>query len=368
MRAAVLHTPGQPPRYDEHPSPSAAPASTLVRVTAAPLVPLDLLCASGRSYFGVPATPYVPGGQGVGVVEASDTHPVGTRVWFFATAGMEPGDGSLAELCLVPDADVVPLVEDVQDTLAAAIGLSGVAAWMALSWRGELRAGERVLVLGGGGAVGQTGVGAAGVLGAATVVAVARPASVERAQAAGADVVIPLTDDVDTLATLLAEHGPYDVVLDPVWGVAATAAARNLATGGRLVNLGGASGDEAVLQSSVLRSRSASVLGYTNNAITADQRREAISVVLGHAASGQIRMGYDECPLADVEQVWRRQATGETELRCVLVPPSPCAKEQRVDSGGVAIADIDRRQRQQRDHTRQHEQGAGDETPTNAVE
>jgi NADPH:quinone reductase-like Zn-dependent oxidoreductase len=320
MHAAVLRTPGRPPTYDEHPSPSAAPGSTVVRVTAAPLVPLDLLCASGTSYFGEPETPYVPGGQGVGIVEASDTHPSGARVWFYATAGMAPGDGSLAELCRVPDADVVPITSDVSDTLAAAIGLSGVAAWMALSRRAGLRDGERVLVLGGGGAVGQAGIGAARVLGAATVVAVARPPSVERARAAGADVVVPLTDDVDALAGSLTERGPYDVVLDPVWGVAAAVAAQNLAGGGRLVNLGGASGDEAVLSSAMLRSRSASVLGYTNNALTADQRREAITALLGYAATDRIRMRYDVRPLVDVERVWRRQGAGTGEPRCVLVP------------------------------------------------
>src|SRR5204863_4834218 len=80
MRAAVLHTPGQPPSYGEHPAPAAGSGSTVVRVTAAPIVPLDLLCASGTSYFGVPQTPYVPGGQGVGVVESSNVHPVGARV------------------------------------------------------------------------------------------------------------------------------------------------------------------------------------------------------------------------------------------------------------------------------------------------
>ena len=112
------------------------------------------------------------------------------------------------------------------------------------------------------------------------MVAVARPTSVDRARAAGADLVVPLGDDVDALAAVLAEAGPFDVVLDPVWGVAATAASRALAEGGRLVNLGGGSGDEATLQSSVLRSRSASVLGYTNNALTAEQRASAITAVL----------------------------------------------------------------------------------------
>ncbi|HEY3528887.1 MAG TPA: zinc-binding alcohol dehydrogenase family protein [Nocardioides sp.] len=320
MRAAVLHTPGQPPSYGEHPAPASSPGATVVRVSAAPVVPLDLMCASGESYFGVPATPYVPGGQGVGVVESSESLGAGTRVWFLATAGMQPGDGSLAEWCAVPDADVVPIEAGVPDEMAAALGLSGVAAWMALSWRARLQSGERALVLGGGGAVGQVGIGAARVLGASTVVSVARPASVPRASAAGADVVVPLEGDVNALTSALAEHAPFDVVLDPVFGDASTAASRNLAAFGRLVNLGGSSSDLATYSSSALRSRTASLLGYTNNAITPEQRREAITAVLTHAAAGRIRMQYDVHPLAEVEQVWSRFAGGESSTRNVFVP------------------------------------------------
>lgn len=320
MRAAVLHTPGRAPSYGEHPSPSAGPGSTVVRVTAAPIVPLDLLCASGTSYFGVPATPYVPGGQGVGLVESSGSLQPGTRVWFFATAGMTPGDGALAERCAVPDTDVVPVAAQVPDELAAAVGLSGVAAWMALSWRARLQAGERVLVLGGGGAVGQVGIGLARILGASSVVAMARPGSARRASEAGADVVVPLEGDVGRLTETLAEHGPFDVVLDPVFGIASTAAVQNLAEHGRLVNLGGAGGDRATYSSAALRSRTASVLGYTNNALTPDQRREAISAVLGHAEAGRVRLQYDVHALAEVEQVWERFARGEVMARAVLVP------------------------------------------------
>lgn len=320
MRAAVLHAPGTAPTYGDHPDPVAAAGTTVVRVTAAPIVPLDLLCASGTSYFGIPATPYVPGGQGVGVVQSSDVHPVGSRVWFFATAGMKPGDGSLAQWCAASDADVVPLDGGVPDELAAAFGLSGVAAWMALSWRARLQPGERVLVLGGGGAVGQIGIGVARVLGASTVVAMARPHSVARAEAAGADVVVPLGGEVDLLAAALAEHGPYDVVLDPVHAIAAEAASRSLAELGRLVNLGGAGGDRATYSSSVLRSRTASVLGYTNNALSADQRRDAITAVLGHAAAGRVRMAYDVHPLDDVERVWESEVAGTAAVRSVFVP------------------------------------------------
>jgi NADPH:quinone reductase-like Zn-dependent oxidoreductase len=321
VKAAVLHTPGLAPVYGDHPAPRGGEGMTVVRVTAAPVVPLDLLCASGTSYFGVPRTPYVPGGQGVGTVESSATFEPGSRVWFFATAGMKPGDGSLAELCAVPDVDVVPISADVPDPLAAALGLSGVAAWMALTWRARLAAGERVLVLGGGGAVGQTAIGAARVLGADRVIALARPSSVPRARAAGADDVVPLdTTDVDVLATSLAAQGPFDVVLDPVFGVPATAAARELAVGGRLVNLGGASGDTAEFSSASLRSKTAAVLGYTNNALSAEQRRDAVGSVLEHAAAGRIRIDFEQCRLSDVESTWSRVAAGTTGARCVLAP------------------------------------------------
>lgn len=323
MHAAVLHTPGKPPAYIEHPDPEPPPGASLVRVSAAPLVPLDLLCASGTSYFGRPAVPYVPGVQGVGLVERSETMAPGTRVWFTTSAGMAPGDGSLAELCAVTDADLVPLDTPVPDPLVAALGLSAIAAWMALSWRAALRPGERVLVLGGGGAVGQAGIGAARALGAGRVVSVARSEQAQaRAYAAGADVVVPMSPDVDELTTRLVEatDGAIDVVLDPVFGVAATAASRVLAEGGRLVNLGGASGDEAIFSSAVLRSRSASVLGYTNNSLTPAQRRDALSSVLAHAAGGQVTLAHETLPLSSVHQAWQRQAKGETGSRLVLLP------------------------------------------------
>src|SRR6478735_9936465 len=130
-----------------------------------------------------------------------------------------------------------------------------------MTWRARLAAAERVLVLGGGGAVGQIAIGVAQLVGAAEVVALARPSSVSRAEAAGADVVLPLeTTDVDALAAALSFHGPYDVILDPVFGVPASAAARMLAAGGRLVNLGSAAGDRAEFSTASLRSKTAAVL------------------------------------------------------------------------------------------------------------
>jgi NADPH:quinone reductase-like Zn-dependent oxidoreductase len=321
MRAAVLHTHGEPPSHGEHPDPVPAAGYAVVRVTAAPVVPLDLLCASGTSYFGQPKLPYVPGVQGVGVVEQSEAVTPGTKVFFATSAGMAAGDGSFAERCAVPDADLIVLDTTVPDSEVAALGLSAVAAWMSLTWRAQLRAGQRVLVLGGGGAVGQVAIGAARVLGAARVVAVCRSdAARDRALAAGADEVVASGTEVDTLTAQLADatQGSVDVVIDPVFGVPAIAASRVLAPHGRLINLGGSSGDEATFSSSVLRSRTASILGYTNNAITPDQRRDALTAVLQHAATGAIAVTHETVTLANITTAWHRQSTGATRGRLVL--------------------------------------------------
>jgi NADPH:quinone reductase-like Zn-dependent oxidoreductase len=323
VRAAVLETPGEAPVVRDHPDPVEHAGATLVRITAAPIVPLDQLAASGTSYFGRPATPYVPGTQGVGVVERSAVLPTGTRVFVVTSAGMAPGDGTLAERCLVADDAVVPLGAAVPDAAAAALGMSAVAAWTVLTERARLQPGERVLVLGAGGAVGQVAVAAAKLLGAGRVVAACRSADAqERASRAGADVVVPIEGDADSLTARFQDAcgGSVDVVVDPVFGAAATAACRVLAPRGRLVNLGGASGDTAEFSSAVLRSRSADVLGYTNNALTPDVRRLALESVFRHAAHGSLAVAHEEIPLTEAAEAWRRQAAGRAGVRLVLVP------------------------------------------------
>ena len=133
-------------------------------------------------------------------------------------------------------------------------------------------------MLGAGGVVGQVAVQLARLHGARRVVAACRSdGAAERAPRAGADAVVRLdTDDVAALAERFSRRRatarPTSCV-DPLWGAPAAAALRRCAPRGRLVNLGGSAGAQAVLDSATLRSRSLQVLGYTNNALTA--RRSA---------------------------------------------------------------------------------------------
>jgi NADPH:quinone reductase-like Zn-dependent oxidoreductase len=317
MRAAEIQSPGRLPVLVDRDRPVARLGEVLVDVTAAPITPLDLLCASGTSYFGVPRTPYIPGAQGVGRAN-------GKIVWFPTTAGMAPGDGSMADAVAVREDDLVVLPDEADPVLVAALGLSAVAAHMALLWRGQLAVGEQVIVLGAGGVVGQAAVQLARAGGARRVVAAARSSAAQaRASRAGADAVVALdTDDVAVLTARFtaAADGPVDLVLDPLFGIPAAAAARVLRPGGRLVNIGSSASETCPLDSSTLRSRSLRLLGYTNNELTAAQRAAAVTTVAQYAASGSLSVAYEVTPLENVAAAWERQASGgATAGRIVLI-------------------------------------------------
>ncbi|MGH3488002.1 MAG: quinone oxidoreductase family protein [Actinopolymorphaceae bacterium] len=323
MRAAVIERHGGAPALVDRPSPAGLDGHALVTTTAAPITPLDVLCATGTSYFGPPALPYVPGVQGVGVVAQGSSLPGGTRVWFPTSAGMRPGDGSMAQQVVVPESELVALPEQVEDTLVAALGLSAIAAWMALTWKAGLRPGEQVLVLGGGSVVGQVAIQAAQLCGARRVVAACRSADArDRAGACGADAVVHLSDDdeVDGLAAGLAAacDGDVDVVIDPLCGVPASAALRLLAPGARFVNLGSSAGESATFASATIRSRSAAILGYTNNEIDTVRKGEALTALLAHAATGQLTVAHEVVPLGQLPDAWDRQAEGRAKRRLVV--------------------------------------------------
>ncbi|HUQ59425.1 zinc-binding alcohol dehydrogenase family protein [Lentzea sp.] len=307
MRAALIVRPGQPPSLADRDEPSPAPGEVAVDVLAAPITPLDLLCATGTSYFGVPATPYVPGVQGIGTVD-------GHAVWFPTAAGMAPGDGSMAAKAPARREDLVFLPDGVDPVVLAALGLSAVAAHMALTWRGELAPGETVIVLGCG-AVGQAAIQLARLAGAGRVVAAARSSEGrDRARRAGADAVVALDADFSEVAA------GADLLLDPLFGAPAAAAAQALRPGGRWVNLGGSAGETCPVSSSLLRSRSLRLSGYTNNELTAQQRADAIATVARHAVRGELTVDHEVVRLADVSDAWRRQAEGTAGGRIVLVP------------------------------------------------
>ena len=237
MRAAVLTTPGEAPAYGEHPDPDAGarddagPGDRGAGRAARPAVRLrHVLLRAARP------CPYVPGVQGVGVVERSA-----------ALARGHPGLGSRRPPAWRPATAASPSGAPSRTTTSSrwrtasptpALAALGCPAWPR-GWRspgGPAAArGSACWCSAPAARWGRSAIGAAQLLGAGRVVAVCRSRGRRRSgrAAAGADAVVPLAGDVDALAARLADAagGRCDVVVDPVFGVAATAASRVLADG-----------------------------------------------------------------------------------------------------------------------------------------
>jgi NADPH2:quinone reductase len=310
MKAAVLHEYGVP-RLDEFQEPEAGPEQAVVQVLAAGLNPVDVAISAGRFYAGKPPLPAVAGREGVGLLD-------GARVYF--DAPILPF-GSMAERTLVDPASVYPVPDGVPDGVAVALGISGLAAWLALTWRAQLAEGEHVLVLGASGVLGQIAVQAARLLGATRVVAAARsPAGLARCLELGADAAVRLDDPGDLPAALSeAAQGRIDVVLDPVYGEPFVAALQAASFGARIVQIGAGAGAEATVPSAAIRGKMLVIMGHTNFAAPVEVKREAYRRMADAAAAGQLRVDVEPLPLAQVAEAWERLAAG-SHRKLVLVP------------------------------------------------
>lgn len=111
------------------------------------------------------------------------------------------------------------------------------------------------------------------------------------------------------------------LVIDPVWGVVAAAAARALAPGGRLVNYGSAAGVIAPLESTVIRSKSLSVLGYANLSPTFEEMCSGVGTLHGLAAENRIKVLVEEVDLDEVGPAFER--ADASPHRKLIVKPRP---------------------------------------------
>jgi NADPH2:quinone reductase len=302
MRAAVVSQIGSPPAPAGWDEPSRGAGQALVEVRAASLNPVEVRVAAGRHPQRA-RPPYVPGLEGAGVVLESSRLAPGTRVRF---EGNLPGFGShgtLAERVSVPEETLVELPDGAGDDMAAAIGVVGITALLALD-RAALTGGERVLVLGATGAVGQMAVQLARLMGARRVVAAGRnQEALERALELGADASVAVDGDFAEAA-----GGPLDVVVDPLWGEPAMAALRALGTGGRLVNVGQSAGVDVQIPLALVRNKQGAIHAISSGWTEPDRKADAYRRLIAHVAAGHLQVPRLVVPLEEIAAAWERQA------------------------------------------------------------
>jgi NADPH:quinone reductase-like Zn-dependent oxidoreductase len=227
MVAIRLHAPGVDGlRHERVDVPSLQHGEALVEVHAAAITRDELDWPLDR----LPAVPsYELSGVVVAVLDGAGPVSVGDEVY-----GLTPfdRDGVAAEYAAVPAGILAQKPSRLSHVESAAVPLPALSAWQGLFDHGGLERGERVLVHGAVGGVGQFATQLARWRGA-HVVATASPQAFERARALGAQEVI------DGRKELSDGVSPVDLVFDTVGGEFLDRAPAVLANGGRLVSIAG---------------------------------------------------------------------------------------------------------------------------------
>ena len=154
MNAAVLGAAGSPFRITQVARPTPKAGEVLLRIKASGVNPLDLKIRAGAAAHAQQPLPAILGIDMAGTIEA-----IGADVRGFATGddvfGMTGGvggvQGSLAEFAAVDARLIAHKPVKLSHREAAALPLIFITAWEGLVDRAHVKAGQKVLIQGGGG-------------------------------------------------------------------------------------------------------------------------------------------------------------------------------------------------------------------------
>ena len=246
MKALRSHAVGGPDTLtlDELPEPQPGPGELQVRVHAAAINYPDVIIIEDK-YQIKPPRPFAPGSEIAGEITALGEGVTGWNIGDRLIA--VPGWGGLSQTVVIAAKSAFRLPANRSFVDGAALLLTYATSIHALYDRGQLEAGETVLILGAAGGVGIAAIELAKAKGARVIAAVSSDEKAAAATKAGAD------------ATLVYPRGPFDrngqkalaeqfkaavgskgadVIYDPVGGDYAEPALRSIAWEGRYLVVG----------------------------------------------------------------------------------------------------------------------------------
>jgi NAD(P)-dependent dehydrogenase (short-subunit alcohol dehydrogenase family) len=186
-----------------------------------------------------------------------------------------------------------------------------LTAWHMLVGRARLKAGETVLIIGGGSGVGSAAIQVAKHLGARVIATAGSEPKLERVRALGADATIDHSrQDIAAEARAFTDKAGVEVVFEHVGGRVFEAGVAALARNGRLVTCGATIGNTATLDLNVLFGRHLSLLGSWMGT-----RAESLAV-LERVRAGAFRAVVDSVlPLAEARRAHERMEARSSSAR-----------------------------------------------------
>jgi len=200
--------------------PVPGQGQVLIKVHAVGINPLDTKIAAGGGAHARQPLPAILGIDLAGTVvelgEGVDTFAPGDDVFGMA-GGIGGNQGALAEYIVVDARLIAPKPRSLSMREAAALPLVFITAWEGLVDRANVRAGQRVLIHGGAGGVGQMAVQIAKARGA-EVYATGSATSLAFIRELAATPIDYRTQDTDSYVRLHTDGEGFDIVYDTVGG------------------------------------------------------------------------------------------------------------------------------------------------------
>jgi NADPH2:quinone reductase len=215
MMCVEIKKPGGPEALvpATRPVPKPAAGEILLKVAAIGVNRPDLAQRAG-TYPPPPGASDLPGLEAAGTVAALGDGVTGLKVGD-AVCALTPG-GSYAEYCTVPAPQCLPVPKGFDMVHAAALPENYFTVWHNLFERGQLKAGESVLIHGGASGIGTTAIQLAKAFGAKVFTTVRNAEKAAAVAKLGAQAV--LYKDNDWAAEVKKLSGGVDVVLDMAAG------------------------------------------------------------------------------------------------------------------------------------------------------
>lgn len=238
MKALIIDAPASAFRAADIEKPAAGPGDVLVRIKASGINPLDTKIRAGNAAHARHPLPAILGIDMAGVIEEIGSDVTGFRPGdevYGMTGGVAGIQGSLAEFAAVDARLIARKPRNLSMRDAAALPLIAITAWEGLVDRANVGAGQRVLVLGGGGGVGHVAVQIARAVGA-EVYAVDGASKAEYIRSLGATAIDRDAEAVDDYVARYTGGRGFDIVYDTVGGTGLDTAFSAVARFGHVVS------------------------------------------------------------------------------------------------------------------------------------
>lgn len=322
VKAIVVKEKGGPEKLvlEDVTDPTPGPGEILVDVTAAGLNYIDTYHRGGLYPMDFPITPGLEGsGKVVDIGDQVDGFSVGDRVAWTNVIG------SYSELHLIPAESAIPVPDDIDAKVAAAILLQGITAHYLAKDTFPLSAGHRCLVHAGAGGVGLLLTQIAKIIGAEVVTTVGAPEKAELSKGAGADQVIVYTEH-DFKEAVIEMFGPdgIDVVYDGVGAATFEKGLDVLKPRGTMVTFGNASGPVPEISPLVLMQKGSlyltrpTMFHYISTREDLLARTNDLFTWVG-TGDVTVRIG-DEFPLAEAAEAHRALESRRTSGKVLITP------------------------------------------------